>query len=629
MDSLLTAPPGHRAWEDLRVALVRLSGRALDDALSKVDAALAGWPPELRYGNDWIEAEDPRAAVVRHYRVNGRQATLPQMGALLAATPTRCVSLSISGKSGEQLARVMADHAAALEHVTHLDLTSARLGEKGAKVLAATGAFANVTHLKLGRCDLDGAAMEALAESPLMAGLVALDLEGNPLGLQGSEALVASLETVRRLSLARCTVGEEGAMAVAGAAMPVLEELDVSWTRAESRALSAWVASTRPALRELDLGSQHSFFDADALESWALPPLEVLGLSRNELGAVGAEALVRCPGVLAASSLELASTELDVPALRTLASAELRATTLDLSHNEVGVEGARALSGAQWMARVEVLKLAGNPVGVAGAMAILEAAVALRDVDLTKTGIDAADAIAGSGSIASLRVLRLDGNAIDARGIHALLSSPHLQVETLSLAQIDPGPMTRLEGPALSFLTTLEVGRNVGMLALETLVSERRPKLESLRLGGDLDEAAVDLIVAHAENLPRARSIQLGSPLRAKGRDALVEKWRRKVLESPRIVDAMVPTSLRWRVFASGDVGHPAAAAQTRHVRLVRDDRFYEVSVEGAEVVTRHGKLGTKGRTTRERFPTTADADAAAERKTVTRTRKGYERSAS
>ncbi|MHA0040552.1 WGR domain-containing protein [Deinococcus sp. PEB2-63] len=55
------------------------------------------------------------------------------------------------------------------------------------------------------------------------------------------------------------------------------------------------------------------------------------------------------------------------------------------------------------------------------------------------------------------------------------------------------------------------------------------------------------------------------------------------------------------------------------------EHKFYEVTVDGADLTVRYGRIGTDGQTQRKTFPSTEKAQAEAEKKLKEKRRKGYE----
>src|SRR5262249_4700469 len=98
-----------------------------------------------------------------------------------------------------------------------LDLTNRRIGDDGAKALAASLRLANLSVLLLSGCDIGDAGIRALAESPHVMNLTRLDLWDNRIGDEGIKALAGSryLENLNRLDLGRNRVGDEGIKALA------------------------------------------------------------------------------------------------------------------------------------------------------------------------------------------------------------------------------------------------------------------------------------------------------------------------------------------------------------------------------------------------------------------------------
>jgi uncharacterized protein (TIGR02996 family) len=129
--------------------------------------------------------------------------------------------------------------------------------------------------------------------------------------------------------------------------------------------------------------------------------------------------------------LRLSDNELSAEAAQELATADLPALrSLDLSFNNIGVAGARAITAAENWRRLTRLSLACNAVGPELGRTIAESAYLhqLQMLDLTQTrlGDPGAAAVVDSPRIVSLLALRLGGNNIGAAGAAAIGASVYL-----------------------------------------------------------------------------------------------------------------------------------------------------------------------------------------------------------
>jgi uncharacterized protein (TIGR02996 family) len=159
------------------------------------------------------------------------------------------------------------------------------------------------------------------------------------------------------------------------------------------------------------------------------------------------------------SELRLCDNALDAEAAVELAAAELPALRwLDLSFNDIGINGARAITASENWRRLTHLSLACNPVGPELGRTVAESAYLqqLQFLDLTSTrlgdpgvtavvesprivsllalrlgsnnvGVAGAVSVASSVYLANLHHLSLFGNKIQRNGIDALIGSPHLR----------------------------------------------------------------------------------------------------------------------------------------------------------------------------------------------------------
>jgi hypothetical protein len=106
-------------------------------------------------------------------------------------------------------------------------------------------------------CEIGPAGAAALAGSPVLGGLLSLDLSGNPLGTEGVRALADSphLGRLRRLDLSHAKVGAEGLEALARSQhLTELRRLDLGHVGMEMIKTAFADPSRLPKLLELNYG---------------------------------------------------------------------------------------------------------------------------------------------------------------------------------------------------------------------------------------------------------------------------------------------------------------------------------------------------------------------------------------
>jgi uncharacterized protein (TIGR02996 family) len=196
-----------------------------------------------------------------------------------------------------------------LKRLDALDLGFNALEDAAVEHLARSSGFEALTQLALNDNDrITGDGLRALAESPFFAGLTALDVSGNDINETGVRALVAS-PSMARLRTFRAhgnPIGDAGAAALAGT--PLLARV-----AAADRALA---------------------------------------LRGNLIGAAGAAALAACPALAGC-------------------------TALDLTHNYLGDAGVAALLGSPHLGNLKVLRVGGNQLTDGGVVAARRAFDAL------------------------------------------------------------------------------------------------------------------------------------------------------------------------------------------------------------------------------------------------------------
>lgn len=202
-----------------------------------------------------------------------------------------------------------------------------------------------------------------------------------------------------------------------------------------------------------------------------LTNLEELDLSENELGETGAWALAASPHLANVRRLELSGNRVGPGGAEVLAGSERLASLcrLGLAGNEVGTARLHSLVRAHDLLRLPTLVLSANAVTAAGLLRILTrppgptepGAVRLREIDLShnELGNEGARVLAASPHLAGLKVLRLAGCGIGDHGARALAESPHLnQLVSLDLGNNpigDPGFRTFLTTPHMRGLRNL------------------------------------------------------------------------------------------------------------------------------------------------------------------------------
>jgi uncharacterized protein (TIGR02996 family) len=130
----------------------------------------------------------------------------------------------------EHISIIGADFLAHAERLFALaPVTSIRIASKqvDAAALAASPHLARVRALNLAGAEVGDAGAQALASSPYASSLTLLSLQGNGIGDTGAQAIAdsASLKQLRTLILGQNAIGDEAARAIA--AMPHLTTLDL------------------------------------------------------------------------------------------------------------------------------------------------------------------------------------------------------------------------------------------------------------------------------------------------------------------------------------------------------------------------------------------------------------------
>jgi uncharacterized protein (TIGR02996 family) len=298
------------------------------------------------------------------------------------------------------------------------------LREEDARQLASSAHLGRLTTLSLRGGSVGDAGVEALAGSPGLAGLTALELTStnHQVGDAGAQALAASpwLTRLKALDLGDCWfVTATGARALAGSPnLAGLTTLRLSATNFGDEGVQALASSPRLAgLTALDLYCCAGISSAGVqalLTSPHLTRLSALALAYLRCGPEGVALLAAGAHLAGLVTLNLHGNLLgDLGACALAASPHLgRLVALMLGNNDIGPRGARALARWPCLARLRRLGLDGNRVGDAGVQALAQ-----------------------SPHLGQLTCLDLRGNEISNVGARALLRSPHLpRLTTLYLS---------------------------------------------------------------------------------------------------------------------------------------------------------------------------------------------------
>jgi uncharacterized protein (TIGR02996 family) len=229
-------------------------------------------------------------------------------------------SFTSHGAHGNALVEALA-RCPSLSGLTSLWLLDKRIDDEGMEALAGTDKLSHLTELWLSLPETRAGAARALARTP--TALERLSIESGLIGDWGVEALAQSphLAGLREVRLLDQQIGPAGARALA-----------------QSRHLTS--------LRALDLcGNPIGPTGARALATALWPELGELRLNDCKLGTAGAEALAGSARWTALTELTLQFNEIGPAGAVALSRSErLRGlTALDLWGNPIGNEGARAL----------------------------------------------------------------------------------------------------------------------------------------------------------------------------------------------------------------------------------------------------------------------------------------------
>ncbi|MBA4066211.1 MAG: hypothetical protein C0501_21350 [Isosphaera sp.] len=194
--------------------------------------------------------------------------------------------------------------------------------------------------------------------------------------------------------------------------------------------------------------SGNSFIAPDDARALARSPnlskLEYLNLSCKGLGNAGARALARSPNLRNLTGLDLSGNHIAPNGARALAQSPnlVGLTCLHLPHNRIGDEGVQAL--ARGLRNLTSLNLSGNDIGLPGARALAEsphlANLTHLDLRWNRIGDEGVQALATSPYLTNLRSLDLGGNDIGAVGVRALVA-PTSRLTNLTQLDLSDNPI--------------------------------------------------------------------------------------------------------------------------------------------------------------------------------------------
>ncbi len=373
--------------------------------------------------------------------------------------PLRSLSLHMNTLGDEGVSTFVG--RGGLEGLWDLDLSHNGLEYTGLMALVQHPHALTLRALALRGSRLGESIIQALPGSPLLQHLEALELNNSQLGDTGLEALCAhaDLSSLHALSLRSTGLGSRGAQALATCALPRLHTLDLSYNSALTGGVSAFEGAARlGALETLNLKA--SGINNRALAALARSPathqLQHLDLSNNRVGARGLQTLLGAAAMATLQTLKLASNPLEDDGALVLGKGQAPALeTLDLSRTRIKYAGLEAICngellrnvhtlhlgqielddrGAQLLSRTQLpnltaLDLSQNNIGPEGLKALLDApwAHSLKDLNLRQNPIgDAgADAMAMTPALAGLERLSMGVNNTSTAGLRALASAPH------------------------------------------------------------------------------------------------------------------------------------------------------------------------------------------------------------
>jgi uncharacterized protein (TIGR02996 family) len=228
-----------------------------------------------------------------------------------------------------------------------LTIEHAGVGHAGALALVGSTTLRGVTSLGLGQCDIGLPGLRALVASPFVSRVKSLGLGSDAQTAADGEALAEALAgsghlgQLEGLGLDETAFTDRAAALLARAAWPALKRLSIL----PHRQTHSDQVTGLPTLTARGV-------EALVAASWA-PSLEDLDLSSHAFGDAGAEALARGNRLASLKRLTLMRTGLTAVGLQALTAAySRRLELLQLAYNPFGDAGAAVIAEAPWPAMV-------------------------------------------------------------------------------------------------------------------------------------------------------------------------------------------------------------------------------------------------------------------------------------
>jgi hemoglobin-like flavoprotein/Leucine-rich repeat (LRR) protein len=374
-----------------------------------------------------------------------------------------------------------------LSELRFLAVAGNRLGSDGVAALVVSPELDGLVELDLGNNGVGPSGAAALSLSSSVRSLQSLGLGQNSLGREGLQLLVASqmFDALEALDLSGNGLGPSGAMHLAGAPfVRRLRRLDASDNGLGDAGVAALLGSAHLAgLRFLDLSQNALTASGASLVADGPPQLEELSLSDNPLGDGAASALAEAMRRLRVTRLHLRGCELSGRAVGEILDAG-RLRFIDISRNSIGAEGAEALSGATGLADIEELRMAETDLGADGVSMLVASPNLgrLHSLDLSSSLLQDAGVtalVAAAPRLSRLERLALDDDELGPDAAEALSVSPlAARLESLSLCHNrlgDVGAETIARGPSWHALRSLALaGNQIGRSGASALYSATR-----------------------------------------------------------------------------------------------------------------------------------------------------------
>ncbi|MBK04444.1 MAG: hypothetical protein CL920_20470 [Deltaproteobacteria bacterium] len=417
----------------------------------------------------------------------------------------------------------------------HLRLPIEGIDVKGAKALARTPQLAQVRVLSIMNNRIGDKGIEALVNSPYISNVEALEFTEVGMSHKGAKALAASsqLSNLQSLTLNDAGFDSIGAMAIAmSSSLSQLCTLDASFSYVGDEGVEAIAQS--PLMKRLTSLTLASCMLGDgafvAIAESAPLQLDLLNVPFNAVGDAGVIALSKSENRL--SSLLLSGNQVGNEGAKALASTKHMTAlrSLDLYGNRVGDEGARALISSPHLSKLSSLSLGGNPIQSSFLKTIPPSAQPRKQtIDLSNNDIDDQGAIrfATSSIVERVEAIDLSDNQIGAEAAGGGNRYPTQQLQTfeMSLRSADKSEEKETEVISLSLndatsdfveqlvdaayfshVTSLDLSRNrVGLKGLLALMSSALPCLRTIDLS---DNNIADDMLAQFVETPAASQIE-------------------------------------------------------------------------------------------------------------------------